>query len=423
MNTVLKDLTEAQYADLYHVDDAPLPDLRLKALQRLGWWAVLLVAAGFAAGFLIVLPDTIPTGFVFKSEQAEAVFRFPAPVYIERQMVRNGQTVKAGDDLLELSSPDIAALAHDLEAARSNLDRFRRFRTASAASEQDGIRLTIRRIRETLALKESRRVMVETKWASESKRLEYEREEAGRLLKLNRDLFTQSVISRNDLHQFEAAALKTQSAFDLAYQTYLDQRSTLTREITSGKLEINTLETQITKNTGDLLGEENRLEAALRTARIRIESLYGPFELTGHHHLRLKAARAGTVSFLFEGEKQVPAGTTLLKLMHREAPLYGHARVTSSQIGKIRAGQRVVLKVDAYPVYEFGPVYGDISAVSLTPDEKGLFNVRLRVTHENALENRLRIGLRGQADIITDERTIFGHLTRSFRKAASDLTD
>ncbi|MEZ4903390.1 MAG: hypothetical protein R2822_17320 [Spirosomataceae bacterium] len=34
--SALKDLQATQYEDLYHIDDAPIADLRLSALSRMG---------------------------------------------------------------------------------------------------------------------------------------------------------------------------------------------------------------------------------------------------------------------------------------------------------------------------------------------------------------------------------------------------
>ncbi|MBD2699533.1 HlyD family efflux transporter periplasmic adaptor subunit [Spirosoma sp. BT702] len=423
MNTTLHDLQEVQYTDLYHIDDAPIADLRLSALRRLGWWTVLLVAVGLTLGYVIVLPDTIPVSFVFKSERAEDIYRFPSAVYIERQYVKNGQHVEAGDVLLELSAPDIAALTHELASAHMNIAGFQQYRTKSAASEQGIINVTIERNREEIRLKNEQKGVLEQKWASESTKLTYESKEAARIHVANQGLYKSGDISKNDLNQSEANQLRAKSAYDVAYQTYLDNIGTLNRQIISLELDIKAQEKQLAKNSTDLQLEGNRLKTAKEAAQQKIRGIYGNFELTKNNHLVLKANRNSIVSFVFEGEKEVAASTTLLKLIYEEAPLYAHTQVTSGQIGKIQVGQSAVFKVDAFPVYEWGPAYGEVSNVSLTPDEKGLFNVQIRLTNASQLEKLLRIGLSGKADIITDERTIYGHLFRKFRKTTALLTE
>lgn len=423
MNTVLNDLTETQYEDLYHVDDAPIVDLRLKALSRLGWLATLLVVAGAVAGFLIVLPDSIQTHFVLKSEKNEDIYRFPSAVYIEQVYVRGGQKVKAGEAILEISAPDIAALGSDLVTAQNNLSSFRNYQTVSSATERQIIEVNMKRIREEIALKTSQLKIADQKWTSEANRLTFEAKEAKRVLAQNQDFFKNGDISKNDLNQSETIALRAQNAYEVAYQNYIDSRNTLQREIASRELEINGLGKQIAKSNNDHLLEGDRLRGTFTTVRQRLESLYGTFELTANNHLVLKAKRNGTVSFLFEGEKEVAPSTIMLKMIYEEAPLYALAQVNSSQIGKVQVGQPVVLKLDAYPVYEWGAVQGAVSDVSLTPDEKGLFNLRVRITDRQKIGNLLRIGMQGNSTIIADERTIYGYLFRKFRKSVSTWVD
>jgi multidrug efflux pump subunit AcrA (membrane-fusion protein) len=422
MNAI-QELQPTQYEDLYHIDDAPIADLRIKALSRMGWWAVLLTVAGALAGFIIILPDSIQTTFVLKSEVTEDIYRFPSAVYVERVHVHSGQKVKEGETILEISAPDIAALTSELLSAQNNLNSFKQFKTISSQNERQIIEVNMQRIREEIALKKSQLTIAEQKWASESNRLTFEAQENKRIFGLNQDLFKNGDISKNDLNQLETNAIRAQNAYEIAYQSYLENRNLLNREIATRELEINGLQKQISKSSNDHLLEGDRLKGSFTSARQRLEGTYGTFEITSNNHLLLKAKHNGTVSFVFEGDKEVSPGTILLKLIYEEAPLYAHAQVNSSQIGKVQVGQSVVMKMDAYPVYEWGAVSGTVSEVSLTPDEKGLFNVRVRLGDQQKLKNRLKIGMQGKSNIIADERTIYGYLFRKFKKVASEMTE
>jgi multidrug efflux pump subunit AcrA (membrane-fusion protein) len=422
MNAI-QELQPTQYEDLYHIDDAPIADLRIKALSRMGWWAVLLTVAGVVAGFVIVLPDSIQTTFVLKSEITEDIYRFPSAVYVERVHVRSGQKVKEGETILEISAPDIAALTSELVSAQNNLNSFQQFKTISSQNERQIIEVNMQRLREEIALKKSQLTIAEQKWASESNKLTFEAQETKRIFGLNQDLFKNGDISKNDLNQLETNAIRAQNAYDIAYQSYLENRNLLNREIATKELEINGMQKQIAKSSSDHLLEGDRLKGSFTSVRQRLEGTYGTFEITPNNHLLLKAKHNGTVSFVFEGDKEVSPGTILLKMIYEEAPLYAHAQVNSSQIGKVQAGQSVVMKMDAYPVYEWGSVSGKVSEVSLTPDEKGLFNVRVQLTDQQKLKNRLKIGMLGKSNIIADERNIYGYLFRKFKKVASEMAE
>lgn len=420
MNPLLEELNETQYEDLYHVDDAPIADLRQKAISRLGWWAVLLAVAGFVAGYLVVLPDSIQTNFVLKSEITEDIYRFPTAVYVEKVLVQNGQKINAGDPILEISAPDIATLAAELNSAQRSVSSFEEFKNASFASERTIVETNIKRINEEIALKKSQLSILGNKWASETAKLQFDAQEAKRLFAQNQAFYKGGDISRNELNQFEASAIRAQNAYDVAYQNYLENRNLLNREISSRQLEINGLEKQISKTTNDHLLEGNRLQGAVAAAQSRLAGMYGSYEITPDNHLLLKAKHNSTVSFLFEGDKEVPPSTILLKMIYEDAPLYAHAQVNSSQIGKVKAGQQVALKLDAYPVYEWGAVQGKVTAVSLTPDEKGLFNLRVQITDTKNVGKLLKIGMLGKANVIADERNIYGYLFRKFKKTISE---
>lgn len=423
MHPLLDDLTETQYADLYHVDDAPLPDVRQRTLRRLGWWTVALAVVGGAMGFVVRFPDMIKVPFVVKSEAAEAVYRFPATMYVEQTFVKPGQAVPAGAPLLDVSSPDVAALVNEYATARAALAQYRAFRTASTGNERRMLELTIAQLREDIRLKETQREVLAKKWAAEETKLRYEQAEAERLLAQNREFHRTGDISRNDLNGFEASRLRAQYAYQSAAQNFRQDERALRQQLETQELEINRLQTGLAKTTTDFRAEGAQLQSNLEAVRTRIEGRFGPFEVTPNHRLRLKAERAGTVSFVFDGEREAAAGAVVLKLMHRQAPLYAYAQVNSSRIGQVKAGQAVVLKLDAYPVYEWGTVRGRVSQVSLTPDEKGLFNVRVELTDYQRLNRRVGIGMQGTCNVIFDERTLYEYSFRRFREATTALVD
>jgi multidrug resistance efflux pump len=423
MHPILEDLQEKQYADLYHVDDAPIADLRRNALSRMGWWAVALAVAGALAGLVVTFPDMIGAPFVLKSEVSEEIYRFPSTVYVEGMHVQNGQRITAGTPLVTISAPDVAALVNEYTSAQDKLRQFEQYKTTSSQQDEEILRLNIQKIGADISLKKSQLAALSGQWASESVKLDYDVRETRRIFEANQEIFRTGDLSRNELNRLEASALQAKHAYQSAYQQYQTEKSALQKSIAAQQLEISSLEKQIFRTSNELSLDGEQLKSTLRAISQRIEGTYGPFQITDSHQLRLVARRSGTVSFVFEGEKETPAGSILVKIMHTDAPLYAYTQVTSSQIGKVKAGQPVVLKLDAYPVYEWGSVQGQVHSVSLTPDEKGLFNVRIRVTDSRKLKGLVRMGMQGQGNIISAERTLYGYVFREFAKVASELSD
>ncbi len=423
MHPLLADLDEYQYADLYHVDDAPLADFRRATLSRMGWCGVALTVLAIGLGATVSFPDMTRTDFVVRSEGSEAIYRFPSAVYIEKIHVRAGQQIRAGQPLFDISAPDIAALVNDWTTAQNNRASFRQFRTVSATNEQAILTVSRTQAAEAVALKALQGNGATQQWRFDSVRLAFEQHETERLLTMNRQFYRDGDISKNDLQVVEATQLRARTAFQSAYQHYRVEQNLLVRQVVIGQLAMVGIDRQQAKGNSDLALEANRLEGAVRVAGQRIESSFGPFEVTADHHLRVKARRSGLVSFVFDGEKEVPVGTILFRLSGSKTTYYAHAQVSSSQIGRVELGQAVVLKLVAYPVFEWGTIRGVISNVSLTPDEKGLFNVQIRLTDYGRLRHGVRVGMRGESSLIFAERTVFGHLFHSFQKTTSDILE
>jgi hypothetical protein len=307
--------------------------------------------------------------------------------------------------------------------AQARLSSFQHHKKLSSENEQTILQINIERIKEDIRLKEVQIAVLEKKWSGEKAKLQYEVEEARRIYEANEQIYQTGDISKNELHGLKANLLRAEQAYTTSYQNYLSERSALHQGIVSGQLEVKGLDKQIAKTVSDLSLEGEGLQSALNSTTKQIEGTFGDFEITDNHHLLLKAKKSGRVSFVFEGEKEAVPGTILFKMIVKEAPLYAYVQVNSSQIGKVKAGQPVVMKLDAYPVYEWGSVEGKVDEVSLTPDEKGMFNLRVQITDYNKLGQLVRIGMQGNGNIIFNERTIFGYIFIKFQKVASDLTE
>ena len=423
MQSLLEELNETQYADIYHIDDAPIADVRQHVLRLLAWWAVAFSVVGAGMGLLIKFPDMMTVSFVVKSEVAEEMYRFPTTMYIEKTFVRPGQLVEPGTPLLEVSAPDVAALVAELSAAQTAVNQYHQFRTASAGSERQIAGLTIAQIQEDIRLKETQINVLQAKWDTELVKLQFELKEAQRIVSANQDLYRTGDISKNDLSGYETNLLRAKSAYQTGTQNFRQEEQALHQQIETKRLERLSLEKQSTKKDTDFRGEGALLSSSLEAVHKRIEGRFGPFAITDNNHLILKAERAGKVSFVFNGEKEAIPGAMVLKLIYKQAPLYAYTQVNSSQIGQVKVGQQVVLKLAAYPVYEWGSVQGKVSQISLTPDEKGLFNVQVQLTDYQRLQNRVRIGMQGNCNIIFDERTLYEYTFRRFQKVTSAVLE
>jgi HlyD family secretion protein len=126
----------------------------------------------------------------------------------------------------------------------------------------------------------------------------------------------------------------------------------------------------------------------------------------------LLAPVAGKVSFSspWQEQQSMSAGQELLTVEPEGGTLQGLVKVPQANLGKLREGQSVLVKLDAYPYREFGMVEGTLSQLSLTPGRDSAYwgyvelplGLRTRYGRELAYRN----GMKGTAEIITADRRL-----------------
>ncbi len=124
----------------------------------------------------------------------------------------------------------------------------------------------------------------------------------------------------------------------------------------------------------------------------------------------VKLARYVTCQFVLEGSEQGQGeGDTL----------YASASIPPEQIGFVKEGAPVILNVATFPHYEWGAVEGRIQTLSLTPDEKGDYPIRVEITNTGKLKGRLQVGMNGELSIPVEEKSFFGYVFEKVRKATT----
>jgi hypothetical protein len=109
-------------------------------------------------------------------------------------------------------------------------------------------------------------------------------------------------------------------------------------------------------------------------------------------------------------------------LPENQQQFIGNLIVLSQNSGKIRQGQKVLIKLDNFSYQEYGMLEGEVQTMSTVTDKEG--NYFVEVTMPNGLrtsyDKKLKFDkeLTGQADIITDEMRLIERIFYQFRKLA-----
>ena len=128
----------------------------------------------------------------------------------------------------------------------------------------------------------------------------------------------------------------------------------------------------------------------------------------------------GTVSFstFLQENQQLRQGQVICFINPGNSNYYAEALIPQYNFGKVKTGQEVLLKFQAYPYQEFGSVKGRIEFISNAPSDSGyLAKVILSEGLVTNYKKRVlyRTGLSMQADIITDKRRLLERFFSSFR--------
>ncbi|MDW3180762.1 HlyD family type I secretion periplasmic adaptor subunit [Roseobacter sp.] len=117
----------------------------------------------------------------------------------------------------------------------------------------------------------------------------------------------------------------------------------------------------------------------------------------------------------------VEAGATIFELINTNDQLVAEIKVGEADIGHIRRGDKVSLKLTTFDSRRYGEVTGTISSLSPTvvvdPQDgqvyfRGVVELHSLTIGAGEFEKPLRVGMTGSAEIVTDERSMLAYLAK-----------
>jgi multidrug resistance efflux pump len=128
-------------------------------------------------------------------------------------------------------------------------------------------------------------------------------------------------------------------------------------------------------------------------------------------------------SFLQENE-QLSNGQEMFYIQPTETLYYGQMLASQAGLGKVRAGQKVMIRVESYPSQEYGYLAGKVSYIFNMPTAKDSFMIKVEllkglVTNYNKVIF-FRNNLDAEAEVMTDDKRlldkIFARLIGIFKR-------
>lgn len=125
----------------------------------------------------------------------------------------------------------------------------------------------------------------------------------------------------------------------------------------------------------------------------------------------------GTVAFMqpWEVSQTVESGETMFVVIPQNAtrPI-GKALLPMDGIGKVKTGQRAIVRFPAFPEQEFGFIEGKVVSISPVPDQEGYYVLEISLPHNlktnYGKELPLIKTIKGTASIVTKEKNLLERL-------------
>ncbi len=170
--------------------------------------------------------------------------------------------------------------------------------------------------------------------------------------------------------------------------------------IVSNDIQLNEKRKEIAELENQIIVHKNTFIQALRTMKSQVQSW--------EYEFLLKAPVSGTVVFIgfLQENQEMKSGQPLFYVQPDNASYFVELLIPQYNFGKVKPGQQVILKFQAYPYQQYGSVLGQIDYIKSTPTDSGyLAKVILPdgfiTNHKKPL--RFQHGLLAQADIITED--------------------
>jgi multidrug resistance efflux pump len=191
--------------------------------------------------------------------------------------------------------------------------------------------------------------------------------------------------------------------------------------ITISQLQESILSIEKTRSGATINAEKDKINLTSQTGQL-FEQLRKSLNAWEQNYL-LTSSVAGVVGFQqFLGKNQfVKTGDILLSVMPDDKDiLIGGLRVPATNSGKVKLGQKVLLKLDNYPYQEFGMVEARVQNIANAPDKDG--NYYVNVILPNGLRTSFHKNLpfdkelKGNAEIVTQDLRLIERFFYQLRK-------
>jgi len=207
-----------------------------------------------------------------------------------------------------------------------------------------------------------------------------------------------------DLAKLTSERKKTAEALKESHNRLLEVDTDL-KEIAMGEM-------------GDLMAETASLRESLTRSEDRVKRL----DIRSPVYGIIKGLEANTIGGI------IPPGGVLMEIVPLDAELIIETRINPRDVGHVKSGQPVTVKVTTYDFARYGGINGTLFEVSATtfmdeegePYYKGLIKLQQSYVGTDETINLILPGMTVQADIKTGKKTLLEYLMKPVVSSVSE---
>lgn len=234
-----------------------------------------------------------------------------------------------------------------------------------------------------------------------------------------KELYEQGGLPRKDLTDYEQEVQLKQGELDATREIV----STRKAEIEQAESRRRTLTDRYRQDLmGRVMDHTNRMSA--------LRSQIAQAQLTMKREI-ITAPISGTINEqAVHGKGEViSGGSAILTIVPDNAGLTAEVKVANRDLSYIQVGQKVALRMEAFPQQHFGRLWGTVQAISPSShaDNEGhqFFIIKIRpnrtiLKSDTGKTFHLRAGMNVTADIVTREKRILSFFTESMHERIDD---
>ena len=226
------------------------------------------------------------------------------------------------------------------------------------------------------------------------------------ILNTQKDLLTKDLSLTNETFKANESLAKDKVISSMDYRNeeskLIAKKMTLPQinsSIVSNESQQNEKRKEIAELENQIIVQKSIFIQALQTFKSQLQAW--------EYKYLLKSSIDGTVSFtgFFQENQEIRSGQALFYIQPNNTNYFVEMLIPQYNFGKVKQGQEVLLKFQAYPYEQFGAVVGKIDYINKLPTDSGyLAKVVLPqgLTTNYKKELKFRNGLYAEANIVTE---------------------